>query len=368
MQAGGLHLQAGMKSQHALWMGAALASLGAVATRALVRRRRRFDLKNRVVLITGGSRGLGLELARRFASEGARVALLARSEGDLRSAAAEIAGLAPDLPPPLALSCDVTDSTSVANAVAIVMREHGRIDVLVNNAGTIQVGPARHMRRGDFERAIATHFWGPLYAMDAVVPILRAQGGGRIVNVSSIGGKLAVPHLVPYSASKHALVGLSDGLRSELARDGIHVTTVCPGLMRTGSHLNVEVRGQHEAEFARFAVADSLPGLSMDASRAAGKIVNACRHGDRQLTIGLPARLAILASALAPESFAALMAAIDRVALPGPAPDRAMRSRSGWQSRPSWLPSFLTRASDRAVLRNNELAGHSPEELARKLH
>jgi NAD(P)-dependent dehydrogenase (short-subunit alcohol dehydrogenase family) len=336
--------------------------------RAFVRRRRMLDLRDRVVLITGGSRGLGLELARCFAHEGARVVLVARNEEALRRAAAEIAELAPERPAPLALSCDITDSTAVAHAVERTLRERGRIDVLVNNAGVIQVGPARHMRRGDYERALATHFWGPLYLMDAVIPILRANGGGRIVNVSSIGGKLAVPHLVPYSASKHALVGLSDGLRSELAHDGIYVTTVCPGLMRTGSHRNVELRGQHEAELTRFVLAASVPGLSMNARRAARRIVKACRRGDRQVTLGLPGRLAVVANALAPELCADLAAGLERLVLPRPSAGGGMRSRTGWQTRSRWVPSFLTRAVDRAALRNNELAGHSSEDLERKLH
>ena len=162
------------------------------------------------------------------------------------------------------------------------------VDVLINNAGVIQVGPLEHMEHEDFENAMATHFWGPLHLMLELIPSMRRRGFGRIVNISSIGGRVAVPHLAPYSASKFALTGLSDAVRAELAPYGIRVTTVCPGLMRTGSPMNAQVKGQHEAEYAWFAIADSLPGFSMSAERAADQILSACAHGDPELTISLP--------------------------------------------------------------------------------
>ncbi len=347
--------------------GAGLAAAGLWAARAWTRWRRRIELADRVVVITGGSRGLGLELARPLAREGARLCLLARSSEELEQARREIRKAAPQAPDVLALTCDMTDPAAVGAAFDRIVRERGTVDVLVNNAGTIQVGPARHMRRADFEQALAIHFWGPLYAIDAVVPRMREQGGGRIVNVSSIGGKVGIPHMAPYCASKHALVGLSDGLQADLEREGIRITTVCPGLMRTGSHLNVDVRGQHEAEYAWFAIADALPGLSMSVRRAARRIVRACRYGDRQLVIGLPARLAIVADALAPELCADATALLERLVLPSPA-ERGSGSRSGWQSRSSRVPAWLTRSADRAAVENNELAGRSPRELGFKVH
>ena len=117
--------------------------------------------------------------------------------------------------------------------------------MLINNAGVIQVGPIEHMTIADFEEAMAVHFRGPLYTMSATIPYMRRQGGGRIVNIASIGGLVAVPHLAPYSASKFALVGLSDALRAELAKNNIQITTVSPGLIRTGSAPNALFKGRH---------------------------------------------------------------------------------------------------------------------------
>src|SRR5437868_10247139 len=170
----------------------------------------------------------------------------------------------------------------------------GRIDVLVNNAGTIEVGPMEVMTLDDYEKAMRTHFWGPLYMVLAVLPEMRARKEGRIVNVSSIGGKISVPHLLPYCASKFALTGFSEGLRAELAKDGIVVTTVCPGLMRTGSPLNAFFKGQHQAEYAWFSISDSLPISSISAQRAARQIVRACKNGDAEVILSVPAQLAAL--------------------------------------------------------------------------
>src|SRR5688572_8226884 len=181
-----------------------LAAAGAVAclaARAVYRRVGGYDFEGKTVLITGGSRGLGLVLARRFAAEGANVAVCARDPRELERARADLAGRGASV---FAFPCDVTDRSQVRELVEVVKRHFGRVDVLVNNAGVIQVGPLETMTLEDFEQAMAVHFWGPLYATLAVLPQMRARGEGRVVNVSSIGGKISVPHLVPYSASKFA--------------------------------------------------------------------------------------------------------------------------------------------------------------------
>ena len=311
----------------------------------------RKSFKNKSVLITGGSKGLGLLLARRFAAEGAHLTLVARDETELNRAADGLRSrYRADV---LTVPCDVREREQVKEAVAGALSYFGAIDVLVNNAGIIQAGPVAHMTVEDFENAMNAHFWGPLYTVLETVPYMKAQGGGRIVNIASIGGKVAVPHLVPYSASKFALVGLSDGMRAELARDNITVTTVCPWLIRTGSYLNVQLKGQHERELVWFAVADSLPGVSMSASRAARDIVEACRNGRAQLVTGVQGKLAAGANALFPELTAQLLKLTARL-LPGENPVDGDALQTGWESRSGFAPSLLTTLSDRAARRNNE--------------
>ncbi len=330
-----------------------LAAVGAgayLAARAVYRRLSGYDFEGKTVLITGGSRGLGLVLARGFASEGARVAVCARDPRELERARADLAGRGADA---FAFPCDVTDRSQVRELVEVVTRHFGRVDVLVNNAGVIQVGPLETMTLEDFEQAMAVHFWGPLYATLAVLPQMRARGEGRVVNVSSIGGKISVPHLVPYSASKFALAGLSDGLRAELAKDGVVVTSVFPGLMRTGSPRNASFKGQHRAEYAWFAISDSLPVSSINAERAAAQIVRACRLGQAELVITTQAQLAVKFRALFPEATADVLAVVNRL-LPGPGGIGRARAK-GKDSESALAPSVLTTLTDWAARRNNEV-------------
>jgi hypothetical protein len=203
----------------------------------------------------------------------------------------------------------------------------------------------------------------------AVLPGMRRRREGRIVNVTSIGGKVSIPHLLPYTASKFALVGLSEGLRSELAKDGIVVTTVCPGLMRTGSHKNALFKGRHRSEFAWFSISDSLPGLSMNADNAARQILDACERGLGEVVLSLPAKAAVLFHDLFPGITADLLGLVNRLL---PAPGGIGKAvATGKDSESSLSPSWLTVLSDRAALMNNELGsdgrdfrrksnGHSP--------
>ena len=174
-------------------------------------RTHRFSLKDSVVLITGGSRGLGLVLARQICAAGGQVALLARDAAELARAKTELARRGGTV---LTVRCDLLDAGQVQPAIREIIDRFGKIDVLINNAGIIEVGPLDHMTREDFERAMRLHFWAPFELISQIVPEMRIWGGGRIVNISSFGGKVAVPHMAPYSASKFALTGFSDALRA----------------------------------------------------------------------------------------------------------------------------------------------------------
>ena len=331
-----------------------LALIGSAAIAAAAyaaRERRRMDFDGKTVLISGASRGLGLELARGFADEGANVVLLARDETELARAATELRRFGTRIIP---IACDVTERLQVREAVARIIRETGKVDVLVNNAGMIQVGPVENMEVEDYQQAMAVHFWGPLYLIQEVMPHMKARRQGRIVNIASIGGKVAVPHLLPYAASKFALVGLSEGLRAELLKDRIYVTTVCPGLMRTGSHLNAYFKGQHEKEYALFAITNASPFFSTTSEAAARKIIEACRYGKAVIVITPPAGLLRLAHDLLPGLMADTLGLLNRL-LPQSESGAGDRLQRGAQSRSPMAPSWLTRPADRAAARNNEL-------------
>ncbi len=337
---------------------ALLAAAGAGG--AVVRRRLNpplpYDFRGKSVLITGGSRGLGLVLAREFAAEGALLTLVARDSAELEQARQELAASGADV---LAFTCDIRDEREAANAIERAVARYGGIDVLVNNAGVIQAGPVEHMQTTDFEDALATHMWGPLYTMRAAAPHMRRQGQGRIVNISSIGGKVAVPHLVPYTTSKFALAGLSDGMRSELAKDGISVTTVFPGLMRTGSHFHAMFKGQHGKEFTWFSIIDALPVSSVDAQTAARQIVEATRKGAPQLVISFQAKALAALQAMFPHAMSGALKAMNWF-LPAPTNDFSGDfNRTGWESQTPLAPSVLTQLADQATEDNNGMHGQT---------
>jgi NAD(P)-dependent dehydrogenase (short-subunit alcohol dehydrogenase family) len=244
----------------------------------------------------------------------------------------------------------------VESAVAQIIDSYGRIDVLVNNAGIIQVGPHEHMVIEDYKDAMDVHMWGPLYAMHATVPHMRRRGGGRIVNISSIGGKVPFPHLAPYVASKHALVGLSLSMRAELSKDRIIVTTICPMTMRTGSQYNVLYKGRRGSEMNWFAVLDALPFTSVDAGLAAHQVVEACRNGDAEVFIIPPARIAAVLASVFPGLTARLLSFANQL-LPRPTSQKGDRARLGWDVKASLAPSALTYLGDRATEELNQLGG-----------
>jgi NAD(P)-dependent dehydrogenase (short-subunit alcohol dehydrogenase family) len=335
-----------MKSRVLLLAGALL--LGAWQAIHMIRTSR-YSLRDKVAVITGGSRGLGLVLARHICAQGGSVALIARDPDELARAKAD---LAPRGGTVLTIECDLLDPAQIGAAVREVVDRFGKIDILINNAGIIEVGPLENMTGEDFERAMRLHFWAPFELIAKVVPEMRIWGGGRIVNISSIGGKVAVPHLAPYSASKFALTGFSDAIRAELARDNIHVTTVAPGMMRTGSHVNAKFKGKHDMEFAWFAASAGAPLISMNADRAARKILAACRRGQPSLTLTFAARGAILGNALFPNLTGYVMRLVNRF-LPKPSGAEGNQLRGGSEVR-RLIPNWLTRSADRATIRNNE--------------
>ena len=327
-----------------------LAALGAGGYFAFRLLQPRFDFCDKHIVITGGSRGLGLVLARRLLDSGARLSICSRDPKELARAAEELHQRGGQV---VAVECDVTSQDRIREFLAVARARNGPVDVLINNAGIIRVGPLEEMRLNDYDESLRVHFWAAHFATSEVIPEMKARRSGRIINITSIGGKVAVPHLLPYTVGKFALVGYSNGLRSELMRHGIVVTTICPGLMRTGSHINAEFKGRHEEEYTWFATGGSLPGLSMNAESAARKILAAAARGDAEVVIGLPFKIAALAQTLAPNLLYAAFDAANRWILPQPGGIGSARAR-GRDSRGK-LPETVTALSDRASARNNEL-------------
>lgn len=297
---------------------------GLIAREKLLHSRERL-IGGSVVLITGGSRGLGLALARRFAHEGCHIAICARDEEELVRAREDLEQIGAAA---MTVQCDVTNRSEVEQMIADVVARFGRIDILVNNAGLIKVGPIESMTLEDFDEAMDALFWGVVNPTMTVLPAFLERNRGHIVNVTSIGAKVSMPHLVPYCAAKHAAAGFSEGLREELAYTGVKVTTIAPGLMRTGSFTAAVFKGDREAESQWFSIGASLPGLSMSADRAACQIVSSVKRGDAERILSFPAQVLAKVNGIAPGTTQELLGWAAHKLLPGKSHDR--HSTAGW--------------------------------------
>jgi NAD(P)-dependent dehydrogenase (short-subunit alcohol dehydrogenase family) len=322
----------------------------ALVAREVLARAREEEIRNEVALVTGGSRGLGLLVARELAREGCRVVICARDGGELERARGILEEEGAEV---LAVTCDVGSSDDVGRMLATITERFGQVDILVNNAGIIQVGALMEMTLADFEEAQRVILWGTVQPTLAVLPAMIARGYGRIVNVTSIGGRVSVPHLLPYGTAKFGAVGFSEGLRAELGMRGISVTTIVPGLMRTGSYLNAMFKDPDEPEFTWFGLGAALPVISMDAARAARQIVTAMRRGEAERTLGLPAVLLARFHGLAPGLTADLLGIVARLL-----PDSGRR------------PAEMLRGPERPATRGEDVEARldsAPLELATTL-
>jgi NAD(P)-dependent dehydrogenase (short-subunit alcohol dehydrogenase family) len=322
---------------------------GYLLAQSILRSARKLRLKGKVALVTGGSRGLGLIMAQQLADRGAKVAICARSEEGLERAADDLSYRTAHM---LSIPCDISKQEQVKKMVAQVQEKFGTIDIVINNAGIIQVGPVETMTEKDYKEAMDINFWGPFHVINEVFQSMKERRQGRIVNIVSIGGKVSFPHLLPYNTSKFALAGFSEGVAAEMAKYNIHVTTVYPGMMRTGSPRNVDVKGEQEKEYAWFKHADSLPIISMNADKAARKIIKAMRKGKKTLTMTIPAKIGKIVHEFAPDLTISYFDLINRI-LPD-MDDGGSSTKKGYESESELSSSMTTKSTETAAKKNNE--------------
>ena len=326
--------------------GAAVAGaaiLGAAAAAAIVAGRRKTrsnQMRGKTVLITGSSRGLGLAMAEEFARLGARIVLTARDSEELERARNLLlersAASSADV---IAVPADLCRHEEAEYVVHRTLETWGRIDVLVNNAGIITVGPIENQTVEDFRNVMDANFFSQVHCTLAALPHMLERRSGTVVNITSIGGKVSVPHLLPYSASKFAAVGFSEGLHAELRGKGIHVLTVCPGLMRTGSHLNAMFAGDSAAEYQWFSLGATTPGVAASARHAAQRVVRGVLNRETEVFITPQAALAGRLAQVSPAATAMGMSLVNKV-LPGPGTQRPQRGADVRNREPASVRIF----------------------------
>lgn len=310
-------------------------------------------LRGKVVVVAGGTRGLGLAIARALLQQGSRVAICGRSQASLERALVSL-NSAPGAV--LAQACDLRNEEQTRSFFQRVARELGPIDVVVANAATIDVGPIESLAPADFDAAMLSTFGTALRATLAALPEMRHRRSGTIAIISSIGGKLGVPHLAPYSAAKFALVGFAEALQAEVARDRIKVLTVMPGLMRTGSHLHAQFHGQADRELLWFGSSAVAPLIAIDADRAASYIVRAIARGDRFLTFTPAARLGAWLHDTAPNLWSLLFALVGQLlpSAPQPPGGSALEGTQVLAASSSRWSRFIARQTAPLARRHNQ--------------
>ncbi len=311
-----------------------------------------FNYHGKHVVITGGSRGLGLALAEELVSQGARVSLLARNIDELDDALVQL-GQDPSAEA-VAFPCDITRPNELLLALNSAHQHFGQIDMLINNAGTIAVGPFECMEDDDFNAQIRLYLNAVVEATRQTIPYFKRLGGGRIVNITSIGGKIAVPHMTTYCAAKFAMAGFSRAVASEMREHGIHITTVYPGLMRTGSPIQAVFKGDPAKEFAWFATSDLAPVISMSADRAARQILAAAAGNEREVILGWPAKLGNFANANFPEITGRLLELAARLMPRGRSLDRKTGAQVFTLFRQQFWTRPFARVEERVAARYNQ--------------
>jgi NAD(P)-dependent dehydrogenase (short-subunit alcohol dehydrogenase family) len=292
-------------------------------------------LEGKVALVCGGSRGLGRAMARELLQAGASVAICARDPAPLEATRTWLSRFGGRV---FAQRCDLRSEFETLELFGAVARELGPIDIVVANAATILVAPIEALTPADFDDAMGDIFGTTTRVALAALPGMRARRQGTIAFITSIGARVGIPHLAPYSAAKFAAAGFVEALGAEVAKDGVHVLTVFPGLMRTGSWLHASFRGAPARELRWFGMGAITPLLSIDADKAARRIVDAIVVRKRRLTLTPAARLAIALHDLLPDLWWLASAVAARL-LPRAPADAAAAQRKGREllDRPSAL-------------------------------
>lgn len=307
-----------------------------------------------LALVVGASRGLGLLVSQELLARGHRVVLASRSQESLDRGAACLVSQGASRSDVLTQVIDASDRDSVLRSVNRIEETHGPIDIAIHVAGVISVGPTENTTHEHMEKAMGIMAWGPIHLAEAVLPHMLRRARGRFGVVTSIGGIVSSPHLLAYSTAKFAAVGFTEGLASSLVGTGVTATVIAPGLMRTGSHTAAEFYGDPVKEYSWFAPGASLPLVSMDAEKAARRMVSGVLSGKPYVILSPLAQAATRVHGIAPGLTTRVVGLMTK-ALPNAVPN-GETTHTGEEIAPraGRLVKALTALGDKASRRNNE--------------
>jgi short-subunit dehydrogenase len=233
------------------------------------------DPRGKVVVITGASMGIGEALARAFVQENCKVVLSARDPARLEAARARVGSQERTL----ALACDVRNREEIDSLLGLTLHNFGRVDIWINNAGFGLQDSVAAMDMRACRDMFDTNLFGAIECMQAVTPVMKRQGSGTIINISSVAGHIPLPYSAAYCATKFAMNAIGKGARMELRASGVHVMTVCPGYITTAFSENA-VKGKD-----RLRIGGSKKRGGISAERVAAAVVNACRTEKREVIV-----------------------------------------------------------------------------------
>lgn len=236
------------------------------------------SLENRGAVVTGGGRGIGAATARKLAGAGARVVVSARSVDQIEAVKDELRQAGHEA---WAISCDVTRVEEVESLAAQARELVGPVQILINNAGVASSAPLKHISLEEWNRLLAVNATGPFLCTRAFMPGMLETGWGRVINVASIAGKIGAPYIAAYSASKHAVVGFTRAVATEVAAKGVTVNAICPGYVDTPmteqSVANIIAKtGLSESEAREHLFSASPQGRLIDSEEVAFLVASLC--------------------------------------------------------------------------------------------
>jgi len=256
---------------------------------AFKRKKRQFTYQGKVVLVTGGARGLGYIMARQLVEEGAKVIICARDADQLDKAYVLLRNHGEVTYPYV---CDITEKENIVQLAYFIKKRFGRLDVLINNTGTITINPIEQLPLNNYKKFIESHLWGPMQLVRVLIPLLSKSREAKIVNIFSVGGKISLAKSQPYDVNEIVHAVFYDNISRVITGKNIKLTAIYPEFKDQDLPVNLKLKGHSEQELAWSKFNESRPLISLYAENVGKQILKTAQIGKKTLTLPFPRELA----------------------------------------------------------------------------